>query len=342
MNSRLRVFFISLTLVFLMVALPHVGLHTTMFSPLPSKIDSFDRVIPKLDQVKNYYQIKKHPALVEGALASSDFDLAKSYIVTNFDTGEIIAEKDGGEKLPIASVTKIMSALVALDLASPSEMFSVSRKAAQETPTRLALSVGDQLSLEELLNAALLTSANDCAEVIKEGIDQKYGEGTFIRAMNTKAKLLGLTSSFFTNPQGFDDGNPYSSSEDLAVLAHYALTNYPLIAAIVSRDHGELTPTPTHHKYEYLNNWNGLVGVYPGIEGVKIGDTDMAGNTTVVVSERGGKKILVVLLGAPGVLERDMWAAELLDSGFSHYGLDPVNINQSQLMAKYSTWKYFN
>lgn len=339
--KKAKVFLTSFGLVFIMVMLPHLGVRTHFLeSPLPKKTDNFDQIIPKIEQTKNNYFIKQNPTLVNEALADQDYNSARSFIVTNYDNGEVIAQKNSTDKVPIASLAKIMTAVVALDLANRDEKFTVSEKAANEIPTKLALKPGDQLTLEELLKATLLVSANDCAQVIKEGIDQKYGE-IFIRAMNEKAKFLGLDSSFFTTPQGFDEGGPYSSASDFAILVHYALSNYPLIADIVSQDHGELLPSPTHQKYEYLNNWNGLLGVYPGVKGVKIGNTDAAGYTTAVLSQRDEKRVLVVLLGAPGVFQRDLWAGELLDLGFSKFGENPVGVTQDQLKAKYASWKYF-
>ena len=82
--------------------------------------------------------------------------------------------------------------------------------------------------------------------------------------------------------------------------------------------------------------------MYPGVEGVKIGNTDQAGYTDIVLSDRGGKKVLVVMLGAPGVLQRDEWSSELLDAGFNKLGESSVNVTKEQLMAKYATWKYWN
>src|SRR5581483_9066324 len=104
---------------------------------------------------------------------------------------------------------------------------------------------------------------------------------------------------------------PYSTVEDQAILMHYALTNYPLIAAIVQKDHGEISASATN-TYQYLNNWNGLIGVYPGTYGIKIGNTDDAKSTTAVVSQRDGKNILAIVLGAGGTVERDLDAAQLL------------------------------
>src|SRR4029078_13126737 len=90
-----------------------------------------------------------------------------------------------------------------LDLANPDEVFKVSQNAANKIPTKLGLEVSEQLTVEELIEAALMTSANDATQVIADGIDTKYGEKVFIDAMNEKAKFLGLANSSFSNPQGF-------------------------------------------------------------------------------------------------------------------------------------------
>lgn len=304
------------------------------------KVDAFLSIVPKLKQKENKYSLKKEINLVSQANAASELDLLPSYVVVDFDSGKVLTEKNLSERVSIASLTKIMTAVVALDLASPEELFTYSQNALSQPATRLAFTAGDKLTLEELLNAILLTSANDCAQAIKEGIDEKYNGAVFIKAMNEKAKFLGLKDTHFENPQGFDSREHYSSVHDVAILTHYALTHYPLITQIVAKQYEELHPTSYHVRYEYLNNWNGLIGVYPGTVGVKIGNTADAGNTTAVVSEREGKKVTAVVLGTEGVLERDLRAAQLLDVGFAELGLPPVGVTEEQLLEKYSKWKY--
>lgn len=281
------------------------------------------------------------PAQVQPVtLVSFEVGQASAYIAVDFDSGKVLAEKNSPQRLPIASLTKIMTAVVALDLAKPQDLFTVSAKATRVIPTSIGVVRGQRMSLEELIHALLLTSANDAAQVIQEGIDRNYGEGTFVRAMNEKAVGLGLQDSHFDNPQGFDSRENFSSAEDLALLTRYAINRYQQIAAIVQKDY-QFLPANENHKQFDLYNWNGLLGVYPGVRGVKIGNTGAAGVTTVVLSEREGKRVLVVLLGAPGILERDLWAAQLLDLGFESLGITPANISQSQLQTKYQSWKYW-
>jgi len=342
-SFQLRLFWGTFLAVLIIVTLQRFGVQPKgLIRPVPKKEDVFEVIQPKLEKKKNTFRLKKDMSFIGQARAGVVYDAANSYAVIDMDTGEVVMENGLSDKEAIASLTKIMTAIVALDLAEPDEYFSVTRSAARQIPTKIGVVVGEKMSLAELLNAMMLTSANDAAEVIRDGIDEKYGEEVFIRAMNQKARFLGLTNTQFTNPQGFDDRKQYSSAEDLAILTQYAMTQYALFAEIVSQKYVFL-PQDTAHKQFDLYNWNGLLGVYPNVSGVKIGSTEDAGKTTIVTSERGGKALMVVLLGAPGIIERDLWASQLLDAGFEQtLGLEPINVTEEQLREKYSTWEYFN
>ncbi len=336
-----KIFWFTLLTTFFFVSIHLVQLpKRELVSPLPAKSDSFDTILPKLQYKVNTFRLFRQTSFVPKSYAGSLFDNASSYILIDFDTGDIFAEKNASKKLPIASLTKVMTAIVALDLADPNEVFTAQENISSIIPTHIAMEPGEKMTLTELLHASLLTSANDATHLIQEGIDQKYNEAVFIRAMNKKASLIGLRNTNFTNPQGFDNKNHLSTVEDFALLSHYALTNYPLIAEIVKKDYFELFEN-SNHDHHNLYNWNGLLGVYPGVFGVKIGNTDKAGNTTAVGAERNGKKLLAVLLGAPGVLERDLWTAQLLDFGFRTLAnLPQVDVTELQLREKYGSWKY--
>lgn len=307
------------------------------------KLTPEEQIQKKLESSpKNTFNLKSNTSLIPQAHASEELDTATSYIVIDENTNEIVLEKNSNMPLPIASLTKVMTALVTLDLASPQDIFTVSNRASKQIPTKIGVVTGEKMKVSELLEALLLTSANDAAQVLSDNIDKEYGTDSFVLAMNEKAKQLGLTNTHFSNPQGFDSRQNYSSSQDLAVLAHYALTNYPDIRAIAQKDYAFL-PKDQNHKQFDLYNWNGLLGVYPGVTGLKIGNTGRAGNTTIVASTRNGQKLLAVVLGTNGVLERDMTAAQLLDIGFAKaYFLPEVQVTEEQLLTKYGTWKYFN
>lgn len=336
--------------MFVISSLNHLGLRLpklqnfnikiNIISPIPQKIDVLDSLIPKLEQKKMQFELKKNTSLISKIYASQNFDAnnANAYTLIDVDTGQILAEKNSDQKKSIASLTKIMTAVIALDLSTPDELFTVSAKASNQIPSIIGLTPGEKLTLTELLNGALLMSGNDTAEVIREGIEAKYKDKIFIKAMNEKAQIIGLSSTHFTTPQGFDYGENYSSANDIARLTIYALKNYPLIKDIVKKSYSTLPANQFHKEFD-MNNWNGLLGVYPDVNGVKIGYTGDAGYTTIVLSERNDKKILAVLLGAPGIPERDLWTAELLDFGYKQtLGLDPINITRDRLQAKYNSW----
>lgn len=341
-NLPWRTFWITFLAVFILVMLQRLGLRVPEFHfTKEQKVDILSVVRKKLVKVPNTYTIKQDRSLIEQTFAASDYDKATSYALIDYDSGEVILSKGLEQEVPIASLTKMMTAVVSLDLASPSDEFIITQKAADTIPTKIVVIPGQKMTLYELLQAALMTSANDAVEVIREGVDQKYDENIFIKAMNAKAQYIGLKHTHFNNPQGFDASDNYSTAEDLAILAHYAMTNYPLITEIVNKDFIVLEANVNHKQFN-LYNWNGLLGVYPGISGIKIGNTDEAKMTTAVISERNGKKLMAVLLGAPGVLERDLWTSQLLDTGFEKVStLPPVAITKEQLYAKYSTWKYW-
>lgn len=330
---------LGVLLSILVMFLPHFRSQKTFVSPAPKTEDILSKIVPKLENRPSLFQLKKQ--LIPPVSAGGDYDRVTAYSVIDIDSGQVIVSKNLSVRLPIASLTKIMTAVVALDLANPDEEFSVSEKAAAQIPTKVMLKPGEKFSLGLLLQYLLISSANDSAKVIQEGIDQKFGQEVFIKAMNRKAQILGLKNTNFTNAMGLDSSSHFSSVEDLSLLSAYALKEYPRVASIVSKEFEDLTSGGQDNRF-YLNNWNGLLGVYPGVSGVKTGNTERAGNCTIVVSERQSKKLLAIVLGAPGVLERDLWTSELLDLGFNQLvGLAPVNVTETQLRQKYASWKYF-
>lgn len=335
----MKIFLISLVFTFLAVLIPRLGMNMPLVKPVVRTQTILEKIKPKLQIKRNDFHLKKD--LIPPVSAGADFDALSAYALVDFDSGQVLAGKNLSKKLPMASLTKIMTAIVALDLAKPEDQFTVSERAALQVPTKVMLRIGEKYTLNNLLQYALISSANDSAQAIKDGIDQKYGEDVFIRAMNEKAQFLGLKNTHFTNAEGLDGQDHFSSAEDLSILSAYALKNYPLIAQTVSKDLEDLTNNGTDMRF-YLQNWNGLMDVYPGVSGLKIGNTPDAGYCTIVTSKREGKNLIAVILGAPGVLQRDLWASELLDLGFSKIaGLSPVNVSEEALRQKYASWQYF-
>lgn len=325
-----------------MTALIHFGIRPPrLITPESSQINILEKIKPKLESKKDNFQLKSDNSIFPQVQAGADFEEAKAYGVVDLDSGEVIMGKNLSQRLPIASLTKIMTAVVALDLANLNDEFTVSENASEQVPSKIMLKAGEKISLENLLESALISSANDSAVVIQEGIDQIYGKGVFVASMNEKAQILGLKDSHFVNSQGLDNPEHFSSVEDLISLSHYALVNYPFISQTVSKQVEDLRAVKDERFY--LRNWNGLLGVYPGVYGLKIGNTDKAGYTTIVAAQREGKKLLAVVLGAPGVIERDLWASELLDAGFQKaFNLPPIGVTKPQLLEKYASWNIIN
>lgn len=338
LNHFLHVFSASFVGVLLLAGIPVVSSKLPFVSPLSTSSHIFTVVGPKLKQIPNSFSLKKPSALVPVSYAGSEYEQAAAYALVDMDSGEVLASKNLDKKLAFASLTKVMTAVVALDLVNPNDLCSFNDRAAKQIPTKIGAHVGEVFTYEELLHASLLTSANDATEAIKECVDRHYGEPVFIEAMNYKAQYLGLSGSNFANAEGFDNDEHFSTVEDLAVLTHYALSNYNLISEIVAKDEVTLPANGNHRRFRLLN-WNGLLGVYPQVFGVKIGNTGDAGKTTIVASSRGDKKLVTVVLGATDIWERDIWASQLLDYGYQKLlDLPPVEVSRAQLRQKYLSW----
>lgn len=336
-----KVFLMTFGAVFIIVALQHIGLSAPRIeNPLSKEVKAEDIIEEKLSAVQNTFSLHREN---QGTIFNATvLPPASAFIVIDYDTGEILAEKNAETKLPVASLTKVMTAVVTLDLANPDDVYTVSEHAASIIPTKIGVVAGQKMAVSELLHAAMMTSANDAVEVLEEGVNATYNRPIFVEAMNKKAQILQLTNTHFSNPQGFDTKENYSSAWDLAILARYALSEYPLIADISKKDYHFLPRNNNHKQYD-LYNWNGLIGVYPNVEGIKIGNTGQAGTTTIVIAQREGKKILVVLLGTQNIVDRDLGAAQLLDYGFAKSkGLPAIAVTEEALQNKYKSWKFWN
>ncbi|HEX4984604.1 MAG TPA: serine hydrolase [Burkholderiales bacterium] len=203
------------------------------------------------------------------------------------------------ERLPPASLTKIMAALLVLEDYRPRRIVTVSRAAAAAR-SAVTLREGERLSVESLLKATLMASANDACMALAES-----AAGTtaaFVARMNARAAALGLADTHFANPCGFDAADHYSSARDLARLAHAALA-HPAFAAIVAAA-GDDIETADGRRI-HLKNRNALVGTYAPAIGVKTGYTAKAGTCLIALARKGEVRVLLVMLGA----KRRWWDA---------------------------------
>lgn len=230
---------------------------------------------------------------------------ARSAIVYDCTGQSVLYERAADTRSLIASTTKIMTALVVAEHCDLSETVQIPTEAVGVEGSSLYLKAGEVLTVQELLYGLMLQSGNDAAVALAIHCSQSV-EG-FAARMNEKARELKLTGTHFDNPNGLDDENNYSTARDLALLTFHALEN-PIFSEVVC------TKTVTISGGRQLTNHNKLLWRYDGCIGVKTGYTMAAGRILVSAAERGGRRLIVVTIGAP-----DDWNdhAKLLDYGFS-------------------------
>lgn len=228
------------------------------------------------------------------------------------NTGEFIYEKNSDIRHSMASTTKIMTAIVAIEKASLGKTVLVSSDAVGIIGSSIYLYAGEELTMESLLYALMLESANDAAAAIAISVAGSIED--FADMMNEKAAELGLTGTHFTNPHGLDDREHYTTARDLAVLTDYALKN-PTFRKIVST-YKQTIPMHNGDGTRLLVNHNKMLKNYDGAIGVKTGYTSSSGRCLVSAAERDDLSFISVTLNAP-----DDWSdhTSMLDAGFSVY-----------------------
>ena len=238
----------------------------------------------------------------------------KAALIMDFSSGRVVHQRNERLRRPPASITKIMTAIIALERSDLREMVAIKSQYLVDGSS-MGLKVGDVLSIEDLLWGMLLPSGNDAAMAIAEHVGSGSTEN-FVAMMNRKAKEMGLTDTHFVNPHGLHHPDHYSTAYDIAVMARYALQN-PLLAEMVSTRHKELATG-------YGRSWslwstNQLLGQptwVPGVDGVKTGLTEEAGDNIVASATRDGNRVIVVALGTSA---RGPAGADLINYAFEAY-----------------------
>jgi serine-type D-Ala-D-Ala carboxypeptidase (penicillin-binding protein 5/6) len=278
-------------------------------SPLPSLLS---QEFPKALGTSHW---QPHTQLIASSIKKPEIT-ATSAISYDVTSEQLLYERDMKKRVPIASLTKIMTAIIALENEPLDKEYSVSEAAIVGENT-MGLTVGEKLTLEELLHGLILHSGNDAAETIAMG--SKFGRENFLYLMNKKAQELGLSDTNFTNPSGLEgDGNQYSTVYDLLVFTRYALEN-PDFKRIVAAVEYEI-PENENHKYFYLQNQTNLLTTYPGVKGVKTGFTDEAGMCLVTYLDFRGHHIIAILLNSEN---RRQEMKDLLDYSLKTLGIEP-------------------
>lgn len=238
---------------------------------------------------------------------------ADAAVLMDARTGQVFYDKNGFKRREPASLTKIMTAIVALEYGHLDEVVTVSRRAAAvRMGSVLNLRPGEKLTLENLLKAALVMSANDSTVAIAEHV--AGSEEAFVKMMNAKALVLGATRTRFANTNGYHHPQHYSCARDLAVITRYALQN-PVFNQIVSTRRATIEFCSSARKEDiFSTNRLLLNNGFPGIDGVKTGSTPRAGNCLIASATRGGRRFIAVVLCSA---DRYRDATVLLDYGFT-------------------------
>jgi len=238
--------------------------------------------------------------------------IGQAALLVDINSGNILYEKNANEKRPIASLVKIMTAVVALEHKGLDEKVYITRKASDVGENSMGLDEGEIYHLEELMYGLILNSGNDAAYAIAEAT--AGSTKTFVEWMNIKAKEIGLTNTNFADPSGLND-DTYSTPTDLVKLTRYALKNpdFRKIAKTV-----EYESNDKKHKYVYLYNQTNLLTTYPGVEGVKTGYTEEAGLCLVTYAQNNGVELVGIVLNST---DRKGDMILMLDHGFSTAGV---------------------
>ncbi len=235
--------------------------------------------------------------------------VASAYLVKVGDA--VLWEKSAHKRLPPASLTKIMTVLLALERSDLQTLVTVSAAAAAETGSKLGLRAGDQLRVADLVAATLLGSANDACHALADHV--AGDEARFVVLMNKRVIELGLRDTHFTNACGHDHSQHYASAYDLIRLTELALHN-KVFAAIVAQPDLKISLANRSRTFQ-LQNSNALIGRLRGAAGVKTGYTRRAGKCLIALAQRGKVRVLLLMLNAP-----DRWwdADEMLNRAFVH------------------------
>jgi D-alanyl-D-alanine carboxypeptidase (penicillin-binding protein 5/6) len=237
---------------------------------------------------------------------------ARAFYVVNGATGEVLASQNADARVPIASITKLMTVLVALQHLKLDDTVTVTAAAARVGEERIPLHAGERITVRDLLAGALIQSANDAADALAAAAS-RGNISLFVSWMNERAREIGLRDTHFVRPDGLDAPGHVSSARDVAVLARVAM-HLPIVRTLVRMRNDTIEDGTVA-----LHTWNDLLGVFPGLIGVKTGHTDNAGWCEVAAAQRSGYTIYAVILGSPTRAQRNSDLDRLLAWGVSQY-----------------------
>ena len=249
-------------------------------------------------------------ALVAGGAAHA---VTAPMLVVDVDSGKVLHAQAATDPWFPASITKLMTAYVALDMVrqgkvSLDSLITISAEAASEPPSKMGFKPGTQLTLDNALKIIMVKSANDVAHAIGENLGGSI-EG-FSAMMNEASARIGMRESRWTNPHGLPDSRQYTSARDMAVLGRALTRDFP-------NSHQLFSISAIQFGRSVMANHNGLLGRYAGADGMKTGFICSGGFNVVASATRNGRRIITVVMGQPSARERDIKAADLFDYGFA-------------------------
>ena len=297
-----------------------------------SKENKSGNMISEEDEKVDIEEIQNE--VIETNAANEELEL-NSRIALIYDraSGRILYERNGNKQTPMASTTKIMTAIVVLENANLNDVVTIQAKAAGIGGSRLGLKKNDKITVNDLLYGLLLRSGNDAAVALAQYVGGSV-EG-FAEMMNKKAEELGLVNSHFIVPHGLDNEEHYTTAYELAQMADYAL-KIDKFKQIVST---KSTTININGYPKSINNTNQLLGSVNGVYGVKTGFTNGAGRCLVTACKRDGLDIITVIIGADTTKQRTADSIKLINYAYENFEI--VNIKEI-IENKFNQWKEIN
>lgn len=262
---------------------------------------------------------------------------AKSAILIEASTGEILFEKNADERLVPASMTKMMSMLVIIEAIENGDLkwnqeIQVSENASSMGGSQILLETGEKMSVRDLFKGVAIASGNDAVVALAEAVAGT--EDAFVQKMNDKAKELGLKNTNFKNPHGLDTANHYSSARDMSLIAK-ELVKHEKVLEFTSVYEDYLREN-TDRKI-WLVNTNKLVRFYDGVDGLKTGFTEGAGYCLTATAKKDGMRVIAVVMGEADSKMRNQEVSEMLDYAFAQYKLDNL-LEDGYSLGKYKVY----
>jgi D-alanyl-D-alanine carboxypeptidase len=271
--------------------------------------------LPKLGVRALVASVLAAAAFAAPAVAAPPAVHARAFVIENGATGEVLGAQAAGQRLPMASITKLMTVLLTLEHARLNARVTIG-PGTQAGGSSIYLRPGEQLTVRDLVEAALIQSANDAAIALADYVG--HGDrARFIRMMNQRARQLGLRSTHFVRPDGLDAAGHVSSARDLTELGR-VLMSKPFVRHVVAMHDARIAGG------RHLTTWNDLLGTFPGVIGVKTGHTSNAGWCQVAAVRGPGLTVYATILGSPTREQRNEDLAALLQWGLSRYRVATV------------------